>query len=206
MDLEIKEFLEERNITRLCHFTKISNLESILNNGLLSLDTLENKGLNYSYNDEQRLEKKRDAICTSITFPNYKMFYKYREIINGGNEEYCVLILDASVLYEKKCLFCITNAASNKEKYRHDYDKMGIKGLKELFYDHDCRQVGLLGLEYATDPQAEVLVLEDIEINYIKSINFISGETDFPWKEFSNMIFYQNEDLFKYRDDYEYWS
>ena len=76
--LEIKNFLQERDIDELIHFTCVDNLESILSNGLLSLEDLYYNQIHYYYNDENRLEHKDNAICLSISFPNYKMFYKYR--------------------------------------------------------------------------------------------------------------------------------
>lgn len=202
MDLEIKKFLEERNITTLCHFTRVSNLHSILTHGLLSIDTLKSRNFTYSNNDDYRFDNKTDAICTSITFPNYRMFYRYRA---NSNEEWCVLKLDARLLYEKNCLFCVTNAASNDETTRSNSNKVGINALKKLFYDDEYMYRVGLGAEYTTDPQAEVLVLEDIEVDYIKRVSFITQETNFPWRKFPHIEFWEEPELFNYRIDYENW-
>lgn len=72
----IKEFVSQRRIKSLYHFTSLQNLESILNNGLLSRDKLKENNILHYYNDNLRLENKLNAICVSISFPNYKMFYR----------------------------------------------------------------------------------------------------------------------------------
>ena len=100
----IKEFIQERGIVSLYHFTLIDNLDSILKYGLLSRDKLDENGIMYEYNDQQRLEERADAICVSISFPNYKMFYKCRS--ERKDKKWCVIELNPRVLYQKKCLFC----------------------------------------------------------------------------------------------------
>lgn len=167
---EIKNFIEKRGIVALTHFTHIRNLDSILNNGLLSKDFLEKEKMDYKYNDELRLEGKTNAICLSISYPNYKMFFKYRCQEEG---EWCILSLHPSILYEKDCLFCIGNAASSSERQRSDSLKSNISGLKKLFHDPDFYRDSVeLPDRYPTNPQAEVLVLDSIEPKYIKAIYF----------------------------------
>lgn len=202
MDLEIKRFLEERNITTLCHFTRVSNLQSILTHGLISIDILKSRNLIYSNNDDYRYDNKTNAICTSITFPNYRMFYSYW---SNTSEEYCVLELDAKILYEKDCLFCATNAANSNETSRSDFEKRGLNGLEKLFYDDKYTISWGLGKEYTTDPQAEVLVLEDIEVNYIKYVSFRNKNTKFPWNNFPQISFLEKSGLFSSRVDYKNW-
>ena len=77
---DIRRICLDRNITTLVHFTRVRNLRSILKNGLLGRSTLEAWPLERQpeYNDDMRLEGFREAICLSVGFPNYRMFYKYR--------------------------------------------------------------------------------------------------------------------------------
>ncbi len=200
----MQEFIRERGITELYHFTNVDNLHSILNNGLLSRYTLNNMGLGYEQNDDYRLENRLDAICTSISFPNYKMFYRYRQ--NTSNT-YCVIELDPRLLYEKECIFCISNAASREERQRRINEKLGVDGLRRLFYDDNLRRELRLEPYFTTNPQAEVLVTNDIEVEYIRSINFNTPRTSFDFKRYkgNNIKFYHNPALFTYRLDYEYW-
>lgn len=200
---KISDFIQERNITSLYHFTKADNLYSILRNGLLSRKTLDEKEIAYLYNDEARLEGKLQANCLSISFPNYKMFYKYRD--QSRCDEWCVIELNPRVLYEKECLFCIENAASNNENMRSDEEKKGIDGLKKLFYNEDYRRQINLKPNFTTNPQAEVLVLEDIGIEYIETIYFRENPVKFPFYDYKEYKFLVWKYLFDARSDYSYW-
>lgn len=200
--IKIKEFLELRNIKKLYHFTKTKNLASILEYGLLSIETLDLLGIDYKHNDEYRFDSKENANCVSISFPNYKMFFNYRR---KGSDEWCVIELDPSVLYEKDCLFCIENAATNNETSRSDEDKEGVEGLKQLFGDEEYRRRNKLPIYYTTNPQAEVLVMEDIEVDYIKKIYFDNKNPEFPYRQYPKFKFAKNKDLFYGRYDYENW-
>lgn len=202
---EIKDFIKKRRIVTLAHFTQVENLDSILNYGLLSKEELLKKNLSYNSNDELRLEGKNNALCLSISFPNYKMFYKYRCSKDG---EWCVLELDPSILYEKECLFCINNAASSSELKRSDEEKMNISGMKKLFYDStSSRDLSNLPIRYTTNPQAEVLVLNPIEPKYINGIHFDRNHK--KYKEFVSNYpkfkFKISRGAFSPRCDYENW-
>ena len=70
------DVIKRRNITELCHFTRVSNYESIMKYGLCSRAYLESHDvLSAEYSDELRLDGYIDAISLSVSFPNYKMFY-----------------------------------------------------------------------------------------------------------------------------------
>lgn len=199
----INDFIKERKITSLYHFTKAENLHGILKNGLLSRRTLNENGMAYLYNDEVRLENRSEANCLSISFPNYKMFYKYRDQSRG--HEWCVIEINPRVLYEKECLFCIENAASNSENMRSDEEKKGIEGLKKLFYNEDYRRKINLNYNFTTNPQAEVLVLEDIGVEYIETIYFRENPVKFPFYDYKEYEFLISKYLFDARNDYLYW-
>ena len=207
---EIRNFINNRHIDELVHFTYVDNLESILENGLLPVRDLYYNRINHYYNDENRLEGRRDAVCLSISFPNYKMFFKYRHY---DNDNWCVIGLDPSILYEKDCLFCITNAASNYETRRNNYDKKNLRGLSKLFYDDGYRYEENIPLSYPTDPQAEVLVLDKIETPYINSIYFPSNNDKYNFFRENYEPSYYNENYrFKIdkrflapRKDYKNW-
>ncbi len=202
--MSIEEFINKRAIKSLYHFTALGNLQSILDNGLLSVTSLQENNIGYYYNDELRLEKKLNAICVSISFPNYKMFYKYRK--KYDELQWCVIELDPSILYEKKCLFCETNAANSNEISKNDYEKNDINALNKLFYDDKYMKDQGLDLNIPTDPQAEVLVLNNIEPQYIKSLNFEVREINFPISKYSNFKFLYNTDLFWCRKDWRNWQ
>jgi len=66
----IRKICEERNITELVHFTHIDNLISILDKGLMTVEELEESGVNYKKSDHQRLDGQKDAVSLSISFPS----------------------------------------------------------------------------------------------------------------------------------------
>ena len=72
---EIKEIVKSREIDYLFHFTQLQNLESILEHGLLSRNSMERVGAVGEINDPYRFNGQLGAISCSIWSPNYKLFY-----------------------------------------------------------------------------------------------------------------------------------
>ncbi|MFN3689914.1 MAG: DarT ssDNA thymidine ADP-ribosyltransferase family protein [Fimbriimonadales bacterium] len=52
----IKEMCLQRGITEVVHFTHVENVDSIMKHGLLSIRDLQQRGIRYRYNDQQRLD------------------------------------------------------------------------------------------------------------------------------------------------------
>lgn len=166
--MTIQEVVQQRNITRLFHFTHSDNLSSILENGLLSRSELddETNGYNYDFNDEDRIDGHLDGICLSISFPNAKMFWKYRSLKPG---DWVILEINPSILWSKNCAFYPTNAASNNVRFNELELIKGDAAFSALFSDEVFgiqRDVNLPA-EYTTDVQAEVMVFEKIDPLYI---------------------------------------
>lgn len=67
----IEGFAKLRGIKNLSHFTRESNLDSILQRGLITRDLLTREGY-HSFNDSVRADG-TNAVCLTIGFPNYKM-------------------------------------------------------------------------------------------------------------------------------------
>jgi hypothetical protein len=109
---EIQRICIERKIETLVHFTRSQNLSSILQRGLLGRRVVENQSYAIcpQYNDSYRLDGYKEAICLSISFPNYQMFYRYS---NSDRQNWVILLLEASLLWNLDCAFCQENAASN---------------------------------------------------------------------------------------------
>lgn len=72
----IRERVRARKISYVVHFTPIGNVECVLRNGLRSRNALV--GQEFIFTDEYRSDGWLDWISTSVTFPNYKMFYTKR--------------------------------------------------------------------------------------------------------------------------------
>lgn len=167
----IRDFCNKRGILHLTHFTRISNLNSILKYGLLSQTELEKRNLikNVIINDLNRFDNCRDAICTTISFPNYKMFYPIRGRVN---QNWVVLLLDASILWHLDCAFCKESAASNAVRFINLATRRKIDSLRMIFEDFENikREDLKIPDHFTTNPQAEVLIFNPIGSKYIQKV------------------------------------
>ena len=205
---EIREEARRRSVSGVYHFTRINNLSSILNSGLITRHRIDKGEIEASVNDELRLEKCRNSVCCSIGFPNYKMFYKLRQSIpeSGG---WAVLHIDESVLWENPCSFYPANAASREFCDRYVTEFTSVQAFRALFdqtVGHPTRDT--LGLDpgLPTNPQAEVLVRSDIERDYIRGVYFEHQSQADEWSSFSSeFLTAVDRELYSQRRDYNYW-
>lgn len=176
---DIKEFIKNRGITKLIHFTSTDNLESIYKNGLLPRNTLLSRNLEFDYNDHNRLDNRLDAICISVSNPNSHLL---DEFINRYPEKkYVVLEINPSILYEiKKDNFPIEriysdyNAASKYAK--KSFVDMSIMFKKEINKRHIAHnRDGKKDFEPTSD-QAEILFFGKIDTKYITNLENIYKE------------------------------
>lgn len=184
-DLERKEAIrkicEKRKITELIHFTHIKNLSNIFREGLIGRKELEShpEAQKFVFNDEHRLDGHPEAICLSVSFPNYQMFFSYN---SNNRNDWVVISLNPDILWELDCAFYTENASSTMmtelplelhkksflfKNFFEDYD--GVKRSPKL---PDC---------YPTHPQAEVLVFERIPSSKIMRVYFYSLEALENW-------------------------
>ncbi len=167
--MAIQKIVQQRNITRLFHFTHSDNLSSIIEHGLIARKFLDEKEIVYGYNDEMRIEGHLDAICLSVSYPNAKMLFKYRQLKEGN---WILLAIDPAVLWEKDCAFYPTNAASNNVRFNELPLMKSADAFKSMFAENVFSESrsNTLPKEYTTDVQAEVLAFSNIEPSYILSI------------------------------------
>ena len=195
--------LKNRNITRLVHFTPADNLESILENGVLSRLYMDENGFDYWYTDENRLDGKLNYISNSITFPNYKMFWSKRN--EDKDTDWIVLSIDSDILVDKfDTEFYRKNAAAN-DPLKYKYEPTSNDALEFMFMDYENRDP-YIPENYTTDPQAEVLVKDIIHPSYIKCID-TNGFNDAAHSLARNSKVDYNpcSRLFTYRMDYRRW-
>ena len=215
-DLEIykekKLFMDEcakRNITSIYHFTNLENLEAILENGILSILELYHNKIIFKKSDENRFDNMYSYISTSIQFPNYRMFWGLRQ--KSVSSEWVVIELKPSIIWEKKCLFFYTNAASRRFKNGSVFEYDTVVHLEKLFVNlsYAYRADLNIPINYTTDPQAEVLVKDKIETCFIKNIyynKFTENILNIIQKYGDKFDFKNNKSLFQQRKDYEFWQ
>lgn len=176
---KIKQILEKREITYLFHFTRLENLDSILENGLYSHAYLCQNEIQSVILDNVRADNARNGICLSVSFPNNIMFYSHRMRF-GGN--WVVVVLKAQLLYEitnREIVFFDTNAAFKKFRNMDINSLRSSQALESLFLEpvennrdgQLYRHSSLLPKD-PTDVQAEIMVAKHIETKYISHVLF----------------------------------
>jgi len=123
--------VKKRDIKVVWHFTRRENLAGIIQHGLISRLELEKNKCKAIFTDDVRLDGHEDAICGSITFPNYKMFYRLRK--DYPDDEWVVIALCSSMLWEKDCGFCIENAAKSKMAMIPLQTKKSLQSFNDMF-------------------------------------------------------------------------
>jgi hypothetical protein len=171
---EIKTVVEKKAIPYLVHFTQAYNIPNIISNGLLTRSLLEETGSKFVHNDALRLDGVKNSISLSVGFPNYKMFYKYR--CSNPGATWVVLIIDKSVLWENSCLFCKHNAADKRMIKNTKLELVSTSSFESMYDDMDGieRDLASLFTYDPTDPQAEILSLENISYDKINAYIFDS--------------------------------
>jgi len=161
----IREIIENRRITSLLHFTRLSHLNSILECGIVPRDELRKRGQPFEPNDERRWDGATDASSLSISWPNYKMFYHLRKH-RFPKVLWTVLEIAPEILWELHCAFCSTNAANAGVTDREIEERSKSASLEDLFAerasDGTSRADCSIPDSFPTDPQAEVLVFGTI--------------------------------------------
>lgn len=214
----IKSIVEKRGIKFLTHFTRVENLAGILTFGLLprvQLGVVRNAGLKAVVTDEDRLDLCAHASSVSISFPNHRMFYKYRNSMKDGI--WAVLKFSPVILWEKECAFCGENAASSRMRNLSVRERKGPEAFEKLFQDYQtsekCKERAALKLpaDYPTHPQAEVLVFGTVEPEYLLQVCFENSQdlrivcidSDHANCNVSVMV---DKDLYLWRNDHYLWE
>lgn len=171
----IQDQAEAIKVPYLLHFTRVANLPSIMAHGLYPIARAGEIGAVPNVNDYARLDGHRDGTSASIAHPNSQMFYKYRKDCqdNGEAVDWVVLVLHPTALWTKDCAFCRHNAADAR------ISGLPLAGLRtpqafsEMFHEiegHSSREEQKLKDFDPTDVQAEVLVFDVIEPQYIVGV------------------------------------
>lgn len=204
----MQQLIEEKGITNLYHFTNVDNLDSIFKYGLVPRSNLRDRKISFNYNDEYRYDGCSNALCMSIEFPNYKMFYSLR--MNNLDYKWAVLALEPTILLQFRCAYCWTNAADLSVSSIPIEQRMGKEAFLELFADRNGypkRESLNIPESYPTNPQAEVLVFGTIPVNYVKNVYFQTDPiTQLYQKMMPNTFSFKTDNSkFEWRRDYASW-
>ena len=189
---KLLEIIKEKNIQQLIHFTKKNNLNSIITNGLLSVEELQKRNINHQYNDTARKDSWNNAISLSITNKNYMLLKAFKERQKLMDNDFVEIRIDPLVIIENECIFCDTNAANHTfEPYRQDPDKLNdlkiwpaFEGMfKEVIIRHKFHGGKIIRTNQSSNettcPQAEICLIgkitKDKFINLEELIKFTNG-------------------------------
>lgn len=201
--------MRKRQITHFAHFTDVDNIPSILEYGLLTRASLDWEEIEYSYNDEERIDGVEDSVSFTISFPNYRMFYLMT--LKYPDRDWCVLLINARKAMKYDCAFHQTNAASNRCRFIPLEDRMTYSAFLSMFQD-PMNGISRAEMELnsweTTDPQAEVLVLDDLPVS---CIDFCVFKNPIVYNQYAGL--FENTDIetgydytyFYPRYDYEFW-
>lgn len=201
----VQEYVAERGITYLLHFTRLSNLASILRHGLVRRGRLDGRNVGGIVNDRHRIDG-TDAVCVSIGFPNYKMFYRYRR--ENPQEDWVIVVIDPSALWTLPCAFCTTNAAASRVTAIPIIQRFGLAAFQAMYNDFDDKIRANLNLKdhLPTNPQAEVLMLEGVPAAYLRGV-VVSNDTMKAQVEalHPGLRVWRHQGFFSYRQDFAQW-
>jgi hypothetical protein len=172
---EVRQAIEELGIPFLVHFTRTTNLRSIMQKGILPRSAFEAEGVAADINDELRLDGELGAVSLSVGFPNSKMLWKLRQENPGVN--WAVLVIAREVLWDLPCAFCKHNAADSRISCLPTESLQSVDALKSMYGEVeglDRSGDRLKGFD-PTDVQAEILAFGTIQPNSILGAAFQRG-------------------------------
>ncbi|AFZ24312.1 hypothetical protein Cylst_2070 [Cylindrospermum stagnale PCC 7417] len=164
----IKDFVAEREIEHLVHFTSIENLYGICLQGAVLANTkLRELKCQYNQIDPLRIDRKLEYVFCSVTY--YNFLYHY--LISSKSSCWVLLYIRTDYMWKDKTLFCETNAATD----RGIHLGKGLHKLQSLFAPQvDARRGTQTRINkpknLPTNIQAEVLVYESITLDDVIAI------------------------------------
>jgi hypothetical protein len=207
----IRTYCAARSVGTLVHFTRLENLTGIVADGLLPRSALELRANRVVFNDSVRADGRKDAVCLSVSFPNYKMFYRYRQADRAAI--WVVLLIRADVLWELDCAFCWANAACSAISRLSSAILKEPSSLVRMFADQ-CEVSGIsraacrIPDHFPTNPQAEVLAFSHVPVSYIIGAYFEehSGKSKFLLPRGISFATGVRPEYFSARCDWEVWK
>ncbi|MBZ0059768.1 MULTISPECIES: DarT ssDNA thymidine ADP-ribosyltransferase family protein [unclassified Leclercia] len=178
--------IKRKPISALYHFTHISNLQSILEHGILTRQQLESSDQPFYYNDNLRLDGVRDSISLSVGHVNNKMLYKYTQGLN--DHEWVILKIKTELITGPLSpSFDHTNLLNRNVYCRHNAASSGVTSIsiaeRQTYSAFNAMFVGDNGEEHdlPVDVQSEILHLGTIPTHFISELIFYGQENVPAW-------------------------
>ncbi len=190
------------SIPFLCHFTRIENLPSILQHGIVPVEMCSRLGIAAHINDEFRFDRRTNTSSFSIGHPNARMLHKYRQL--NPDADWVVLAVNVFTALRLETLFCRHNAADARISSLPDTELQMNRAFQGMF-DRPTGYTGKARYNEPTDEQAEILIPTIIPSSDIQGIFFLSqkGRAEHALSCGNRAIFgpHQSEAIFGKRFD-----
>ena len=160
----------------LVHVTEFSNLESILRNGLLSLDDLENQKINPEYSSSQNSRNidKHWGLSKYVRLAYTPFYDMIPKSLHAGNlKNQIIILISPEILKLEGVKFTNKNAISNDaDLYNEDeiFDSLDFEKIYTFRNRFNCSSK-----EYKNARQSEILIPQKIDVMYIKKIIIKKG-------------------------------
>jgi ssDNA thymidine ADP-ribosyltransferase, DarT len=163
----IKQEVERRRITRLCHFTPSRNLVHILTGitGILATKKLQKDERSvFTSTDLERFDRHEEYICCSIEYPNAWYFDKAKSK-DELFKDWVILFINPKYLWLPGTRFCPRNAASGHGRNVAEGEQAFLSMFAESVpgaYNRNFTRSNTHLACCPTDNQAEVLIPDQI--------------------------------------------
>ena len=215
----IRQFIKKNKLSCLTHFTRMDNLKSILQCGILPSSILKNnKTFEFVESNQITLPPEWNSLVSlNLSFPDHKLF---SDLNNHKPSDWVILLIDIRVILDLPFYFFperandIISLAPLPNQFLGNFQK--ASDLKALFSDgKDFKRKDLdIPTFYPTYPTSEVLSFFPIAPSYITHIYFHSDykfnqwvlhNTDFAMSQDRNRWAVGLE-YFSPRSDYTFWK
>lgn len=120
-----------------------------------------------------------------------------------------VVAIQPKALWELRCAFCITNAASNRVTAIPLIQRTKLAAFQAMYDDYDDKVRANLNLKdcLPTNPQAEVLMLDGVPARYIMGVAVPDVELKAQLEaRYPKLSVKKIESFFSFRSDYTHWQ
>ena len=175
-----EEILDNYKIKYLYHMTHKNNLDSILNNGLLSHIEMHNQNINNTtiYNPDvvARRANRRDTIYNRLINDYAALYFDPRNpmlsVLRDTQDNIIIIAYDRSLIYQEDSMFSDGNAASRATLFYNnleDLEMLNWNCIKGIYWNdfNDGKRIKC----------AEVLVNSPVPINKIRKIFCFDNST-----------------------------
>lgn len=189
---ELKEIINARKIESLIHFTRIENLDSILQMGILPREMLETRAIPFIYNDTMRADYMKSCTCVSIEFPNTWVMNNKMDMV--PNSDWVLILLNIELLYEQRNYYAEHNAATYSVQKNlgakckpSDFETLFADNIKIEKVSGEIKDFKRNNLQafFPTSDQAEVLVEGAINPKFIDGVVF---KTDYSMGKYEHIL------------------